>query len=219
MTIPPRCSTPSPEMILQGQDIPIHLGSLMPAMKAVAAYFGDDIHEGDLILHNDPAYRRQPHHRHLHVQAGVLQGQAHLLDGVQGPYDRYRRAGARRLQPQRQGNLRRVPAHPAGQDLGPRQAAQRRAQHDAHQHAGAARPGRRFQRPDRRLPGRRAQPPRHARQVRRQLRSRPASTSCSHGRPAHARADPRRCRTAPISARRSWRMPATASAISRSPRP
>ena len=45
-----------PEMILQGQDIPIHLGSLIPAMKAVAKYFGDDIHEGDLILHNDPAY-------------------------------------------------------------------------------------------------------------------------------------------------------------------
>jgi len=45
-----------PEMILQGQDIPIHLGSLIPAMKAVAAYFGDDIHEGDLILHNDPAW-------------------------------------------------------------------------------------------------------------------------------------------------------------------
>ena len=45
-----------PEMILQGQDIPIHLGSLIPAMKAVAHYFGDDIHEGDLILHNDPAF-------------------------------------------------------------------------------------------------------------------------------------------------------------------
>ena len=44
-----------PVMILQGQDIPIHLGSLIPAMKAVARYFGDDLHEGDLILHNDPA--------------------------------------------------------------------------------------------------------------------------------------------------------------------
>src|SRR6185369_11743182 len=30
-----------PEMILQGQDIPIHLGSLIPAMKSVARYFGD----------------------------------------------------------------------------------------------------------------------------------------------------------------------------------
>lgn len=45
-----------PEMILQGQDIPIHLGSLIPAMKCVAEYFGDDIHEGDIIYHNDPAY-------------------------------------------------------------------------------------------------------------------------------------------------------------------
>jgi len=46
----------TPEMILQGQDIPIHLGSLMPAMKAVANYFKDNINEGDIILHNDPAY-------------------------------------------------------------------------------------------------------------------------------------------------------------------
>ncbi len=46
-----------PEMILQGQDIPIHLGSLMPAMQAVAEYFGDDIHEGDVIYHNDPIYQ------------------------------------------------------------------------------------------------------------------------------------------------------------------
>jgi N-methylhydantoinase B len=43
-----------PEMILQGQDIPIHLGSLIPAMKVVAGYFEGDIHEGDLLLHNDP---------------------------------------------------------------------------------------------------------------------------------------------------------------------
>jgi len=46
----------TPEMIMQGQDIPIHLGSLIPAMKCVAGYFGDDIHPGDVILHNDPAY-------------------------------------------------------------------------------------------------------------------------------------------------------------------
>jgi N-methylhydantoinase B len=45
-----------PEMILQGQDIPIHLGSLIPAMKSVWNYFDGDIKEGDLILHNDPDY-------------------------------------------------------------------------------------------------------------------------------------------------------------------
>lgn len=42
------------EMIIQGQDIPIHLGSLMPAMKYVAEFFGDDIHDGDVVYHNDP---------------------------------------------------------------------------------------------------------------------------------------------------------------------
>lgn len=46
-----------PEMILQGQDIPIHLGGLIPAMKCVAEFFGDDIHDGDIIYHNDPAYK------------------------------------------------------------------------------------------------------------------------------------------------------------------
>ncbi len=46
----------TPEMILQGQDIPIHLGSLIPAMKAVDNFFNGEIHEGDLILHNDPDY-------------------------------------------------------------------------------------------------------------------------------------------------------------------
>lgn len=46
-----------PEMILQGQDIPIHLGSLMPAMKGVAEFFGEDIHEGDVIYHNDPVFQ------------------------------------------------------------------------------------------------------------------------------------------------------------------
>ena len=46
----------TPEMILQGQDIPIHLGSLIPAMKNVAKFFEGDIHDGDLLLHNDPDY-------------------------------------------------------------------------------------------------------------------------------------------------------------------
>lgn len=44
------------EMILQGQDIPIHLGSLMPALRNVASYFEGDIHPGDVFYHNDPAW-------------------------------------------------------------------------------------------------------------------------------------------------------------------
>jgi N-methylhydantoinase B/oxoprolinase/acetone carboxylase alpha subunit len=44
------------EMILQGQDIPIHLGSLMPAMRTVADYFEGEINPGDIFYHNDPAW-------------------------------------------------------------------------------------------------------------------------------------------------------------------
>ena len=43
-------------MILQGEDIPTHLGSMVLATKAVAAYFENDIHSGDVFLHNDPTY-------------------------------------------------------------------------------------------------------------------------------------------------------------------
>jgi N-methylhydantoinase B len=46
----------TPEMVVQGQDLPIHLGSLILATKAVSAYFEDDLRPGDVILHNDPTY-------------------------------------------------------------------------------------------------------------------------------------------------------------------
>ena len=44
-----------PEMILQGQDIPIHLGSLIPAMKIVAGFFGSATKPE---LHCSPVGRR-----------------------------------------------------------------------------------------------------------------------------------------------------------------
>lgn len=46
----------TPEMVVQGQDLPIHLGSLILATKAVAAHFEGDLHPGDVVLHNDPVY-------------------------------------------------------------------------------------------------------------------------------------------------------------------
>jgi N-methylhydantoinase B len=46
----------APEMIVQGQDLPIHLGSLILATKAVAGHFADDVRPGDVMLHNDPAW-------------------------------------------------------------------------------------------------------------------------------------------------------------------
>jgi N-methylhydantoinase B len=46
----------TPEMIVQGQDLPIHLGSLILATKAVARYFEGDLRPGDILFHNDPAW-------------------------------------------------------------------------------------------------------------------------------------------------------------------
>jgi N-methylhydantoinase B len=46
----------TPEMVVQGQDLPIHLGSLVLATKAVVRFFGNDVHPGDVFFHNDPTY-------------------------------------------------------------------------------------------------------------------------------------------------------------------
>lgn len=42
------------ELVAQAEHIPVHVGAMPWAAKAVAAYFGDDVHEGDLFLVNDP---------------------------------------------------------------------------------------------------------------------------------------------------------------------
>ena len=38
----------------KGQDHPLHIVPIAWSMKAVAERFGDDIHPGDIFLHNDP---------------------------------------------------------------------------------------------------------------------------------------------------------------------
>jgi N-methylhydantoinase B len=44
------------EMVAQGPDLPIHLGSMPDAVRAVVAAFGADVHEGDVFVHNDPYF-------------------------------------------------------------------------------------------------------------------------------------------------------------------
>src|SRR5262249_50603590 len=41
------------EMVAQGPDLPIHLGSMPDAVRAVVAAFGADVNEGDVFIHND----------------------------------------------------------------------------------------------------------------------------------------------------------------------
>lgn len=42
------------QLVAQAEHIPVHVGAMPWAAKAVADYFGDDVHEGDLFLVNDP---------------------------------------------------------------------------------------------------------------------------------------------------------------------
>ncbi len=44
------------EMVAQGPDLPIHLGSMPDAVRAVVKAFAHDVHEGDVFIHNDPYF-------------------------------------------------------------------------------------------------------------------------------------------------------------------
>jgi N-methylhydantoinase B len=44
------------DMVAQGPDLPIHLGSMPDAVRAVIAAFGADVHDGDVFIHNDPYF-------------------------------------------------------------------------------------------------------------------------------------------------------------------
>ena len=43
-------------MVAQGPDLPIHLGSMPDAVRAVVSSFGSDVHDGDVFIHNDPYF-------------------------------------------------------------------------------------------------------------------------------------------------------------------
>lgn len=42
------------DMVAQGPDLPIHLGSMPDAVRTIARTFAGDIHDGDVFVHNDP---------------------------------------------------------------------------------------------------------------------------------------------------------------------
>jgi N-methylhydantoinase B len=44
------------DMVAQGPDLPIHLGSMPDAVRAIVKAFGDDVHDGDVFIHNDPYF-------------------------------------------------------------------------------------------------------------------------------------------------------------------
>ena len=51
---------PDGRLVAQAEHVPIHVGALPWAAKAVSDRFGEDIHPGDVFLLNDPYRGRQP---------------------------------------------------------------------------------------------------------------------------------------------------------------
>src|SRR5258708_26854237 len=43
-------------MVAQGTDLPIHLGSMPDAVRAIVTVYGNDLHDGDVFVHNDPYF-------------------------------------------------------------------------------------------------------------------------------------------------------------------
>src|SRR2546428_9298240 len=43
-------------MVAKGPALPIHLGSMPDAVRAIVAAFAADVHDGDVFLHNDPYF-------------------------------------------------------------------------------------------------------------------------------------------------------------------
>ncbi len=43
-------------MVAQGPDLPVHLGSMPEAVKAICSVFRDDMRDGDVFIHNDPYF-------------------------------------------------------------------------------------------------------------------------------------------------------------------
>lgn len=65
------------DMVAQGPDLPIHLGSMPDAVRAVVQAFGDDVHEGDVFIHNDP-YFGGSHLPDVNVVRPAFYGDVHL---------------------------------------------------------------------------------------------------------------------------------------------
>ncbi len=147
-------------LIAQAEHVPIHVGALPFAAKAVTEFFGDDIHQGDVFLLNDP-YHGGNHLPDLTAFVPVFEGPrttAALLVDQPGASERYRRRDARRLQRRRDRHLAGGHPHHAVAALRPRRGAPRSPRDDRDQCAPPARLPRRSRGDDRLGACRRAAP-------------------------------------------------------------
>ena len=97
-----------------------------PPLIQMIEYFGDDIHEGDVILHND-VFSGGNQNADVGVFMPIFfEGEHVAWTREQGPRRRHRRDDRGRLRPARARGLAGGVPDPAPEDLRPRRAASRR---------------------------------------------------------------------------------------------
>ncbi len=145
-------------LIAQAEHVPIHVGALPYAAKAVTEFFGERYPPGRRLPAQRPLSRRQPPARPDRLRAGLRGRAAALLVDQPGASERYRRRDARRLQ--RRGDRHLAGRHPhhAAAALRPRRGAPRPPRDDRDQCAPPARFPRRSRGDDRLGACRRAAP-------------------------------------------------------------
>ena len=94
---------PEGNELAESDSTPMFMGAMPKIVKGVISLLGDDIHDGDVILHNDPYLRRHALTRRRDRGADLLRRRAGRLRGRVGAPARHRRrlSGARR-RPRRQ---------------------------------------------------------------------------------------------------------------------
>ena len=125
-------------LIAQAEHVPIHVGALPWAARAVHDYFRGEVRPGDVFLLNDP-YHGGNHLPDLTAFVPVFDRRpAGLLVDQPLASERHRRRHARRLQPGRHRDL--AGGHPgsAAPAVRGRPAAQRRARPDRAERAASA---------------------------------------------------------------------------------
>ena len=151
------------EMVAQGPDLPIHLGSMPDAVRAVVGAFAHDVHDWRRLSPQRSLFRRQPLARRERGAACLSRGPAARLRLPARALARRRLGHARQLR-RRDRHLRRGAAHAAAAAHPPRRAQRGPREADPRQRAHARRAQRRSRRPARRHAARhraaaRARPP------------------------------------------------------------
>ncbi len=140
-------------MLEQTENLPILAFSLAPVCKYIRKYFGDDIHPGDVIFHNDVFSLGNQNNDVAVYKPIFLDGELVAWTAVKGHQADIGGDVRRRLQPERDRGLAGGAAHPAGQGVREGEAAQGRLGPDLRQHPLRHRPAR-HESGDRRVQGR-----------------------------------------------------------------